>query len=106
MLPKEFERPFGNSHKGCSFENKSHQMIWSCSLLKWLSSHAIGFSYGDQMRKISTCQNRRKMLFCILKTKEKWLSLVKGLSDARIKVDAHTKDDSYMVGNGIDDDVE
>ena len=45
------------------------------------------------------------MLFCILKTKEKWLSVVKGLSDARIKVDAHTKDDASMAWNGIYDDV-
>ena len=56
-------------------------------MLKWLSSHALGFSYGDQIRKISTDQNRRKNLFCILKTKKKWLSVVKGLSDARINVD-------------------
>ena len=81
-------------------------MIWFCSLLKWLSSHALGFSYGDQKRKISTCQIRRKMLFCILKTKEKWLSVVKGLSDAHIKVDACTKDDSHMAWHGIDDNVE
>ena len=39
------------------------------------------------------------MLFCILKTKEKWLSVVKGLSDA------HIKDDSLMAWHGIDDDV-
>ena len=39
------------------------------------------------------------MLFCILKTKEKWLSVVKGLSDA------HTKDDDGMAWHGIDDDV-
>ena len=80
-------------------------MIRSCSLLKWISIHALGFSYGDQIRKISTFQNRRKMLFCILKTKEKWLSVVKGLSDARIKVDSRTKDDSHMAWHGIDDYV-
>ena len=91
--------------RGCSFDDKIHQLIWSCSLLKWLSSHALGFSYGDQIRKISTCQNIRKMLFCILKTKEKWPSVVKGLSDADIKVDARTKDDSYIAWHGIDDDV-
>ena len=45
------------------------------------------------------------MLFCILKTKEKWLSVVNGLSDARIKFDARTKDDSRMECHGIDDDV-
>ena len=80
-------------------------MIRSCSLLKWLSSHALVFSYGDQIRKISTCQIRRKMLFCILKTKEKWLSVVKGLSDAHIKVYDRTKDDACMAWHGIDDDV-
>ena len=77
----------------------------ACSLLKFLSSHALGFSYGDQIRKISTCQNRRKILFFILKTKKKWPSVVKGLSDARIKVDSHTKDDAHMVWHGVDDDV-
>ena len=46
------------------------------------------------------------MLFCILKTKEKWLSVVKGLSDAHIKVDSHINDDSIMEWNGIDDDME
>ena len=81
-------------------------MIWSCSFLKWISIHALGFSYGDQIRKISTSQNRRKILFCILKTKEKWLSLVKRLSDARIKVDVRTKDDACMEWHGMDDDVE
>ena len=91
--------------RGCSFDDKIYQMIWSCSLLKWISSHALGFSYGDQIRKISTCQNRRKMLFCILKTKNKWLSVLKGISDACIKVDSHTKDDARMAWNGIDDDV-
>ena len=79
-------------------------MIWSCSLLKWISSHAIGFSYGDQIRKISIWKNRRKILFCTLKI-EKWPSGVKGLSDAHIKVDAHTKDDSRMAWHGIYDDV-
>ena len=105
------------SARGCSFDDKIHQMIWSCSLLKWISSHAPGLYYGDQIRKISTCQNRRKTLFCILKTKEKWLSVVKGLSDACIKVDARTKDDSCikvdartkddsrMAWHGIDDYV-
>ena len=68
-------------------------------LLKWISSHALGFSYGDKIRKISTSQNRRKILFCILKTK-KWLSVVKGLSDAR------TKNDARMAWHGIDDDLE
>ena len=80
-------------------------MIWSYSLLKWISIHALGFSYGNQIRKISTCENRRKMLFCILKTKKKWLSVLKGISDAHIKVDAYTKDDGRMAWNGIDDDV-
>ena len=83
----------------CSFDDKIHQMIWSCSFLKWIFSHAIGFSYSDQIRKISTFQNRRKMLFCILNTKKKWLSVVKGLSDAR------TKDDVGMAWHEIDDDV-
>ena len=92
--------------RGCSFDDKIHQMIWPCSLLKWISIHALGFSYGDQIRKISTFQNRRKMLFFILKTKEKWLSVVKGLSDALIKVDARTKDYVGMSWHGIDDDVE
>ena len=45
------------------------------------------------------------MLFCILETKKKWPSVVKGLSDARIKVDARTKDDARMEWHGIDDDV-
>ena len=89
----------------CSFNDNIHQMIWSYSLLKWLSSDAFGFSYGDQITKISTCQNRRKMLFCILKTRGKWLSVIKGLSDAHIKVDARTKDDACMAWHGIDDDV-
>ena len=70
--------------RGCSFDEKIHQMIWSCSLLKRISSLALGFYYGDQIRKISTCQNRRKMLFCILKTKKKWLSVLKGISDAKM----------------------
>ena len=91
--------------RGCSTDDKNHQMIWSFPLLKWISSHALGFSYGDQIRKISTCKNRRKMLICILKTKKKWLSVLKGISDARIKVDACTKDDSCMACNSIDDDV-
>ena len=80
-------------------------MIWSYALLKWLFIHALGFSYGDQIRKISTCQNKRKFLFFILKTKKKWLSVVKGISDAHIKVDAHTKDDFGMTWHGIDDYV-
>ena len=84
---------------GCSFDDKIHQMIWSFSLLKWISSHAFIFACGDQIRKISTYQNRRKSLFCILKTKKKWLS------DGRIKVDFHTKDDVDMAWHGIDDDV-
>ena len=45
------------------------------------------------------------MLFCILNTKEKWLSVVEGLSDAHNKVDSHTKDDAIMEWHGIDDDV-
>ena len=65
----------------------------------------ICFSYGDQIRKISIFQNRRKMLFCILKTKEKSLSVIKGLSDVCIKVDSHTKDYACMAWHGIDDDV-
>ena len=91
--------------RGCSFDDKVHHIKWSCSLFKWISFHDLGFSYGDEIRKISTCQNRRKMLFCILKTKKKWLSVVKGLSDARIKVDARTKDDAHLAWYGIDDDV-
>ena len=82
---------------GWSFDDKIHQMIWSCALLKWIFSHDLGFSYGDQIRKISTFQNRRKMLFCILKAKEKWVSVVKRLSDSHIKVDSCTKDDVGMV---------
>ena len=78
-------------------------MIWYFSLLKWISIHALGFSYGYQIRKISTSQNRRKILVYILKTKEKWLSVVKGY--ARIKVDSYTKDDAHMAWNGIDDYV-
>ena len=54
---------------------------------------------------MSTCQNRRKKLFCILKTKKKWPSVVKGLSDARINFDARTRDDDDMEWHGIDDDV-
>ena len=80
-------------------------MIWSFSLLKWISIHALGFSYGEQIRKISTCENRRKMLICILKTKKKWLSVLKRISDACIKVDSRTKDDDHMAWHGIDDDV-
>ena len=46
------------------------------------------------------------MLFCILKTKKKnGLSVVKGLSDAHIKVDSRTKDDACMEWHGIYDDV-
>ena len=45
------------------------------------------------------------MLFCILETKKKWPSVVKGLSDAHIKVDARTKDDVHMAWHGIDDYV-
>ena len=45
------------------------------------------------------------MLFCILKTKKKWPSVVKGLSDDHIKVDSHTKGDFCMAWHGIDDDV-
>ena len=90
--------------RGCFIDDKNHQMIWSCSFLKWISIHALVFSYGDQMRKISNSQNRIKILFCILKT-EKWLSVVKGLSDACIKVDSHTKDDAHMAWHGIDDYV-
>ena len=78
--------------------DKNHPMIWSCSLLKWISIHALVFSYGEQIRKISTWKNRIKILFCILKTKKR-------LSDARIRVDSHSKDDSRMAWNGIDDDV-
>ena len=70
-----------------------------------ISSHALVLYYGDQIRKISTCQNRRKTLLCILKTKEKWLSVVKGLSDSHIKVDARTKDDACMEWHGIDQDI-
>ena len=105
MLDKEFERPFGNARKGCFFDEKIHQMIWSCSLLKWISRHALCFSYGDQIRKISAYQNKRKMSFCILKTKKKWPSVLKGISDARINVDARTKDDARMAWHGIDDYV-
>ena len=94
------------TERGYSFDDKIHQMIWSCSLLKWISIHALYFSYGDHIRKISTCENRKKMLFCILKTKKKWPSVLKGISDACIKVDSHTKDDSHMAWHGIDDDVE
>ena len=39
------------------------------------------------------------------KYRKKWLSVVKGLSDARIKVDARTKDDAHMAWHGIDDYV-
>ena len=45
------------------------------------------------------------MLFCILKTKKKWISVLKGISDACIKFDAHTKGDLCMAWHGIDDDV-
>ena len=44
------------------------------------------------------------MLICILKT-EKNGCVFKGISDARIKVDARTKDDAHMEWHGIDDDV-
>ena len=105
MLDKNFDRPLRNDRKGvflsCFFDDKIHQMICSCSLLKWISIHALGFSYGDQIRKISTYQKRRKMSFCILKTKEKWLS-----DHAHIKVYARTKDDARMAWHVIDDDVE
>ena len=93
------------TERGCYFDDKIHQMIWSCSFLKLISIHDLGFSYGGEIRKISTLENRRKMLFCILKTKKKWLSVLKGIGDARIKVDARTKDDAHMVWHGIDDDV-
>ena len=99
MLDKEFKAPFGNSRKGCSFDHKINHIIWPCSFLKWLFIHALVFSYGDQIRKISTFQNRRKNLFCILKTKKKWPSVVKGLSHA------HNKDDVGMELHGIYDDV-
>ena len=92
------------TERGCYFDDKIHQMIWPCSLLKWISNHALGFSYGDQIRKISNWKNRIKILFCTLKT-EKWLSVVKGLSDAHIKVDPRTKDDAHMAWHGIDDYV-
>ena len=90
--------------RGCSINDKNHQMIWSFSLLKWISIHALGFSYGDEIRRISTSQNRRKILFCTLKI-EKWLSVVKGLSDAHIKVDSHIKNDARMAWHGIYDSV-
>ena len=90
--------------RGSSFDDKIHQMILSCSLFKSLFIHALGFSYGDQIRKISTLQNRRKIVFCILKT-EKWLIVVNRLSDSSINVDSHTKDDVSMEWHGIDDDV-
>ena len=45
------------------------------------------------------------MLICILKKKKKWLSVLKGISDAHIKVDSRTKDDAHMAWHGIDDDV-
>ena len=45
------------------------------------------------------------MLFCILKTKKKWPSVLKGISDAHIKADARTKDDACMAWHDIDDDV-
>ena len=73
--------------------------------MKWISRSRIVFSYGDQIGKISTYQNRRKLLFCILKTKKKWLSIVKGLSDVHIKVDARSKDDAGMACHDIYDDV-
>ena len=44
------------------------------------------------------------MLFCILKTKKNWPRVVKGLSDARLKVDSCTKDDACMAWHVIDDD--
>ena len=72
------------TERGCYFDDKIHQMIWSCSLLKRISIHALFFSYGDQIWKISTYENGRKMLFCILKTKKIWLSVLKGISDARM----------------------
>ena len=39
------------------------------------------------------------------KYKKKWQSVVKGISDAHIKVDVFTKDDACMAWNGIYDDV-
>ena len=81
------------SARGCSFNDNIHQMIWSCSFMKWISSHAFVFSYGDQIRKISTCQNRRKFFILHTKDKEKMASVLKGLSDA------------CMAWHGIDDDV-
>ena len=39
-------------------------VIWSCSFLKWLSIHALGFPYGDQIRKISTFQIEEKC-YCL-----------------------------------------
>ena len=53
--------------RGCFIDDKNNRMIFSCSLLKWISSHAIGFSYGDHIRKISISKNRRKILFCAIK---------------------------------------
>ena len=50
--------------RGCSFNDKIHHMMWSCSLLKWISRHAIGFSYGDKIRKISTFQIEEKC-YCL-----------------------------------------
>ena len=63
------------------------------------------FLWWPGKENISSYKNRRKILFSILKTKEKWLSVVNEISDAKIKVDAHTKDDAQMAWNGIDDDV-
>ena len=105
MLTKSLRDHLEMLAKGCSIDDKNNQMIWYCSLLKWISIHALGFSYGGQIRKISTCENRRKMLICILKKKKKWLSVLKGISDAYIKVDARTKDAARMAWHGINDDV-
>ena len=45
------------------------------------------------------------MLLLHTKDKEKMAKCFKGIGDARIKVDARTKDYSRMAWHGIDDDV-
>ena len=78
MLGKEFERPLGNARKGLFLDDKIHHIIWSYSYLKWISIHALGFPYGDQIRKISTCQNRRKNVILHTKDKGKMAKSCKG----------------------------
>ena len=64
-----------------------------------IQPYSFFFSWSPNKENINLGKQKKIL---ILHTKDKkWLSVVKGLSDACIKVDSRTKDDAHMAWHGM-----